>query len=105
MIQHSCDVCGQMAALPFARPHSSGHLCPSCARDEALFEAAAASLHALLWPITKDWVRHWHAAGCDTKALAGILDIYGIYWHNSGELARPHSQGNPISQAIQEALK
>ena len=70
-----CDSCGgPVPAL--AHPGDSSPLCASCARRDALREAAAASLAALLTPALGTWAHHWGAAGLSEADLLGELEDF-----------------------------
>lgn len=75
-------------------------LCPACAADLALDDAASDHLAALLRPIVQDWAKHWNRVGLTESALTATLEVVGAFWDGAG--AAGENVG--ASALIREAL-
>ena len=58
---HKCDGCNAPDGFvyDFGPTLNPSVLCPECARNTALYTAAADQLEALLIPVVRAWAKHW----------------------------------------------
>lgn len=82
-----CDGCAAAPGLPV--PGREGltplYHCPTCAVQEALWDAARAHLADLAAPIVGAWAHQWQAAG------VGLEDLEEITQHLTGAWMNPES--------------
>lgn len=83
-----CTICGKSAGLPSA---AAAHLavCGPCAAQQAVIDAAEASLKALTAPTVGAWAAQWTAAGVPLEELEAITEHLTGAWM-SGDYAQTY---------------